>query len=1374
MLDRSVTSMARSASLNDREEIGFLDAVQASFGLQPTRRLLDGLYESAGTGLAVVAPTWLGGISVDELDEASPSGPPKPFNYDEYSKRLSEPQKLMGDRLKQQGNLSDVLTEQQFHTVLSDAMSVQQDMETVTAYQDQSGFIKSLAASAVAGFGDPIFMIPVGTGVGAGALVTGALARQLAVKGAVTAAGFSAISLGSKKVVDATSYDLTNEPGMGDELVVAGIGAGLGMVMPAAGYFAKDAVARTVSAAGRLSVRVPGPLPAWARRWNSQRKIQLFHARMPQMPIQRRAMQAAGEGADAALRPISGTQTMAAERTDGKAMLERILRQATKKKPDDRVFLEDLSLAPLRNGGEDKEIDDLISKIKKAYERERNRMRSHAKKGKTPRHDPAALNPTIVEHPSQTLMDQVYVAQQLGSINVDRIPLKARGRVLSLLADIGDRWSVTGGTPSSRMRRQVSADATKSWTTSIVDIYSTLVANMNEPTPAAIGLAGTPSASAEATKEMAMARLISVHNEMLNALKGAGHVKYGYVTRSGRDLLEQAVNIIDDRRNLAAGVPNRSVAAPDPVAVRLADMIDGWYKSRYDELVAENMFIDDPFAMRDYINLVFDVPSIKADRTNAERAFIEQFKLVNAAKFRGTIRPDVLADVFDRNKKNDAIRSEVVDVLRAHLSDPAFDPKNGREILDRLNDPALVSTSGAFSFLPDISTLKPALATAYADTQQQVYERSAKDLLDRIINPKNGIATADATARKSTPSPFKERSFQVLAPEIRKFVVRDPIRLMGAYHSTIDGHIAISKAIRRNPEVYAKLRYKDSAGEWKTVTDSNSLIDWITEQRKTMGIVASEMSRNTAVANESADAIRATVALDRQFKDLDHAINSLVGKTLRPGEFLSDKFMLFSSRNLLRLSYLAHGGMMGVTNALDYNAVIAWQFGQGTGLFKHLYGMVSPFSAGKSYRASRRAMLEELNMMTQMSWLTRDFGEYNLAERGFGDSPTTQRVSGTVDSTMELAQRKYGQINGMNITNDLRARAGAVTAWFETLKNARILYRAMRSNGTAQAIEKSGLTRNQLAGLSRVGVRLDNLEGFLRNTHANGAEWDGRASSFRSFDEFVDGDYPVNPQMDRWSGDDASELADVMSTQLRNEAMRVYGVTPSIGDRPRIEQEIPIVRVINQFTSFLRATNQQRLRTVVHGTAAERTRYIVTTLAMGWLFKATMDEITKRKSFDESMAQLVENPAAAALGAVQMSGAWGNIGRLMGVLDSFDVGPMQLAGLDVAGGTTGHMMRQRFDRDVGLPERTFSMLGPVAQDASKLFGSFQTDDERRADYMRYSTLPFSNWIGARVLNRFGVSDAVNDRIGPVPFIVPYDTLRPARKSSFRMERLGSR
>lgn len=1314
--------------------MSFGQATMANLRMNPTQRAMgySGFMDYAANALSVMLPEWAGGVTAEEFDSVQPSGLPEPFNIEEHIKRLQPRAQELAIKLAEDGAFNDVTDRREFSVIVDDMMAVNDDIESLGRYYEKEGFIKTMGAAALAGFGEPIYMVPLGGQAARGAMTLSQGSRFLLTQGAKSAATFGAVNVASKKLIDETSYDLTNVEGAADELVVAAVGGGIGLVMPTAGYAVRHGLAQTVTALGNAGIPIPGPLPAWATRWGSEKHLRLMFRRMNEQQTPQLAQRATGEGADAALRQVGGTVLFDGERTNSVRILRQLIADA-----NNGTFYEDLSIAPLSRLGDDAEIEMLVGQLRRAYQRQRQFIRNVLNPtamaaGASP-FDPDAYLISVQRHLAQDDYDRLNILRVFFQSDAARRALPGRNPLLQLFAAAGEAVpTVTGNTPANRSSQS---------TLLIHDLMRALIASPMDHTAREVSLRGTAQVSAEAAKEALELRTVAVFRRINNLLRENGLVQRTALTGrsdSGDQVMREAVDIILDRQNATANLPAR-VQVPNRTAVKIADLIEEHLQFMQRELVANGLFENDPMSgMKHYISLILDEQAFRANPEAARRALVAQYRMMDQQARQSQVRTDAIARAFDRTTDKN-IRGEIIATVRTHLSDPSFSPRDGTEIRERLDDPMMAS-------LFDESALPRQSRAAYRDSLEAIYVEGADAQVKRMTDPFAETSLFESVETAGNPDIFKQRSFRFVAPELRDFIVRDPVVLLGRYSAQASGQIGIARAIRLHPEVFGRLTYTAANGAERRVTDARSLLEYL-------GEVKNATERFVQLGGKRA--MRgAQDAVDSSVADLQHMVKRLIGQVMYDQGSRPSLGTMFFSRNMGRYSMITNGGMIGVSSLGDLAGKFAWLAQHPIRGSRLMFEMIAP-----SARYLKKRDLEFLNLMSRISLIPRESTEYVLEQRGFG-SGMVNRISGKLDQGGEMSARGFQRVNLFNTVDTANLQFGAAIAMDDLITLAKRLHRAQMS-GAADPVAAARLSNMEAGRLARMGINTSNVRQVLEQIHRHGRYWNLERAGRQSFDDFVRSNRPVNPMLDQWDG--ALDDRRILMDSIPQEAMRRYNVTPGVGDRPISEDKYPLLRLVNQFGSYITAYNRQRLRPVLQGNAQEQGAWIGMSILLGWLLSATKNDLTKRQSFSDSLAELRDNPKAAMWSAMQDSAVLGSVMRPLGWLDGFGYGPSQYFRQNVAAGTFGAVARQRADRGLNAGEAFTALGGPSVQLIDKGIRSLTSPDSPRQDYINSQLSPLQNLVWARVLNRAGVSKKVHDTVGvPVPGLVPSDTLRPKR------------
>jgi hypothetical protein len=203
-----------------------------------------------------------------------------------------------------------------------------------------------------------------------------------------------------------------------------------------------------------------------------------------------------------------------------------------------------------------------------------------------------------------------------------------------------------------------------------------------------------------------------------------------------------------------------------------------------------------------------------------------------------------------------------------------------------------------------------------------------------------------------------------------------------------------------------------------------------------------------------------------------------------------------------------------------------------------------------------------------------------------------------------------------------------------------------------------------------------------------------------SFDQFLNDTGAnmtvVDPNFATWADRNTPFMREFVPA-LQNEARRSYHVSPGIADRPVGLDRYPVLRSVNMFYSYLLAAGPQRLRTWAEMPAGMQARAWASGIFSGWMYQATMNHITKRQSFGDSVTEIVDNPQAAIYKGLMQSGVLAAMSRPIGWMDSWGIGPGTATGANYTPGAAGATQREMRERRNGVaPPDPMAWLKPVA------------------------------------------------------------------------------
>lgn len=1381
----------------DSEGPNFFDSLAASFNMNPAQRLLRDPIAKAFESLLFSVPQ---GVNISE---------DVPFDFDRElrsTEGMAPGRTELAIDIANRGYFDGIDTRSEFYSILSDAAAAQDDVQTIDAYS-QKTLMGSLATGFLAGMVDPIYLAPGlvgGQAIRAG-MATGQILRALVVSGGSNAAGV----LAGKKIIDATTYDITNQDGWQDEFVALGIGGGLGIVVPAGIFAAKAGLARSVLALQSPNLTWRGTnsqtnakLLSWATNWGGRQHLkhmmdQVAEAEIPSVRTVASGETAAGSLAQAT-NPDAPFLPMYSEIERQKNLLRRLLEESDPKHGDNAVFHDNLFVSVIKDADDD-ELNKLVDQVKRRYKTRREKLTGIieadesgeivAQQGQQTERAIASvidegvgkLKPQFVEHPGQVQYDRLKLLTRVFQRNqaLQVLESSGLGRLFGSIADIGDRLP-TGSTPSTRLRRAV---------TVMSDMSRTLSASHAEFTAGEAAGAAANKMSAEAYRDFLSGKLVTLHNEMLAIEKT--------VPKQQREAIRrEAVEFLYDTMNEGSMEgPSRNYS---PEAQKYAGALRQYFGEMYDELVDAELLQDivresetvAPAATRGtetiaqaqteqrvapYMPRVYDSDAMLRNPEGAKSAVIATMKLNDANT--GQLKGSALIALLDPRKSSESVRREITAIVNKAFGTDFVHPIRLGELdpLRVTDDIATLPQEGMpkqktltadrlKSMLKDpeyderltgIRSFSPELRAIYTQEAEVIYRRAADNWFRDMTDEASQMQLYESVAGAGKPTSLMSRKFQRIHPTLLPYMLLDPVQLTRRYNAQVAGHIAIARMMREYPEVYGALRTlgEQPGTRREAVTGVNSLLSWLVDAENSLGTLEADLNRQGIGSAKSNRLAAAT--FKREITDTRAIVKRLIGQTMYDSGGRPSEGSMWFSRQLSRSSLVVNGGMMGVSNLGDIVPMSVFTI---LHPIKGLPLLIESVTSAPLFRnlnkSQSRRMLELMHMGSQMTRLTREDTDYILNQRGFGGSESARSITGQVDRVSEGGARLFSDFIGLNLVNDWTRRWATLIDMQETIDAARKL-----------ALGKT-LKPTEIARANRLGIDASNAKTVMEQIHKHGLLYDGSSASAMPFDSFLRSSRIVHPMLDTWDSETAA-LQRTIVVKVRDSARRFRNVTPSVADRPLIEDKFPLMRLVNQFSAFITAYNNQKLRPMAQMQMKELAPLIAAQVFNGWMLRTTSLALSDRRSYDDSVRALVNDPVSELYGSIQQGAVLGNIMRTLGYLDNFNIGPSRALGVTIPSGTFGSIPREAGVRDVSAFERLGSLAGAAPQLAARaLEASYAIGrDDPNKWYRAKQILPFQNYVGSRLIHK---------TVGPIemfgvrpPLLNPSDTERPQPRTGLR-------
>jgi len=776
-----------------------------------------------------------------------------------------------------------------------------------------------------------------------------------------------------------------------------------------------------------------------------------------------------------------------------------------------------------------------------------------------------------------------------------------------------------------------------------------------------------------------------------------------------------------------------------------------------------------------YMPRVYDSDAMLRNPEGAKAAVIATMKLNDANT--GQLKGSALVALLDPRKSSESVRREItaivnkafktdfvhpirpgeLDPLRV-TDDIATLPQEGQPKQKTLTADRLKSMLKDPEYderLTDIRSLSPELRAIYTQEAEVIYRRAAENWFRDMTDEASQMQLYESVAGAGKPTSLMSRKFQRIHPTLLPYMLLDPVQLTRRYNAQVAGHIAIARMMREYPEVYGALRTlgEQPGTRREAVTGVNSLLSWLVDAENSLVTLETDLNRQGIGSAKSNRLAAAT--FKREITDTRAIVKRLIGQTMYDSGGRPSEGSMWFSRQVSRSSLVVNGGMMGVSNLGDTVSMSVFTI---LNPIKGLPLLIESVTSAPLFRnlnkSQSRRMLELMHMGSQMTRLTREDTDYILNQRGFGGSEFARNVTGQVDRATEGGARFFSDVIGLNMVNDWTRRWATLIDMQETIDAARKL-----------ALGKT-LKPTEMARANRLGIDASNAKTVMEQIHKHGLLYDGSSASAMPFDSFLRSSRIVHPMLDTWDSETAA-LQRTLVVKVRESARRFRNVTPSVADRPLIEDKFPLMRLVNQFSAFITAYNNQKLRPMAQMQMKELAPLIAAQVFNGWMLRTTSLALSDRRNYDDSVRALVNDPVSELYGAIQQGAVLGNVMRTLGYLDNFNIGPSRALGVTIPSGTFGSIPREAGVRNVSAFERIGAMVGAGPQLLTRMIDipySFAKNDSSKW-YRLKQILPFQNYVGSRLIHKtVGPIEILGNR---PPLLNPSDTERPKPRTGLR-------
>lgn len=631
--------------------------------------------------------------------------------------------------------------------------------------------------------------------------------------------------------------------------------------------------------------------------------------------------------------------------------------------------------------------------------------------------------------------------------------------------------------------------------------------------------------------------------------------------------------------------------------------------------------------------------------------------------------------------------------------------------------------------------LPPDLRAAYAAELEAFYRRNAEAAYDKLTHPQERHGIADTLP---SADPIKARLMDIDEFDLAGFLEPDIESIVDRYARTMGGRIAVRRAIQLNENTWGRATLADG----RKIQSGQDLIDYLDETVDTMRQWAAHL--DTVAGRRPEDRGSSIPAIRRLARQIDRDIRAplavLEGRNpIGEGSGLYTAFG-WLGRQLLRVSFANKLGSVAWAQLSDLAPISLFMMQRPTTT------RLIP-AAILNLKSLPKRDLETVGLMFDHLSRTRALAEIDDATspRGFG-SGIIRRATVAIDRGTEAVSDTAARITGMNfITNKNKQVAGGVV-FDRVVELSRRLLRAqaMIDTGTARpaAMKAAKLSDYEAAWLNKMGVNVERARRLAENIYRHGLTHDDApVSQSASLREFLEGtahtrrplklnmaDWPMDPTTP--AGKANRDLYDILTAAIHGEVSRSLVVTPGAFDRPLINHTT-LGRLFNQFQTFAAAFGNGRLAVMAQMPAKYQAWYSMAYMFMGAITDAISNDLSGRRSLDETAKLWGENPLGMSYQAFHRSGLAGWMGRPLAIADALGI-PFSPGNL--FNNTVGSTAAQHIQ-----PGRALTMAGPVFADADRAIQTLaqvsQGNLDDRTAQTAWKLAPFQNLVWLRMLYR---------------------------------------
>lgn len=745
-----------------------------------------------------------------------------------------------------------------------------------------------------------------------------------------------------------------------------------------------------------------------------------------------------------------------------------------------------------------------------------------------------------------------------------------------------------------------------------------------------------------------------------------------------------------------------------------------------------------------YLTRRWNTERIRENSIDFERRLVQSFRRNREYDF-STGKPIVAderaidSDVFKnstfshelglRSQDRDAIKAWLTTTGKGDGPKPGADGQGllGKDWIEQIKETK--PTEGELR-----KALGPEVAQRYLEEVNIYNEKAARSTYETLtsLNNSHGVDL------NLPPNPFKERILQIDSLDFKDYLDGDLAHTVDAYHHKTSGSLAARLAIMRD-EARLEPIVQQLTGKSlrESQYDPSLIIESIKREYDALlqrpGITEAE---RVAIENARDSTVGETKGV------MVGKLNQLQGAPAFGNLAAETGWSLWLKRNLPTFPYMAQLGKVLISALPDLAGVNALAgmtprrqavVFRSLNLFKQLKGR----QLQGLYVASSD-ILHDLRA-TQIADLPTNFERAN-----YGPGLKGKVLTGT-DSAVHWLRGKFGQATGLNRWNTNLKRATATLIMDDMIQSAVRVEHAARlvASGMDEvaALAKAGISKEDQLTMARLGFNAEQSIRLVQKLEEVGLDFDGKPieGTRDMLGPSKLADKWVSPELSKWAESDR-DLFDRFTTAVNSETQN-FIVEPKLLSVPLANATL-IGRIFNQFTSFAQAWGNQFAPVMLARPGNEIASYMTLAIGMGAITDAIHNQLSGRRTIEDTVRLWEEKPLGMAYAAVNRSGLVGWLGRPLGMLEKTPFGIAKALGNDSM--TTYSSQGDLVDS-----------LGPVFSWANSAWkGPVRAMATGKIDDMvtqnTWKMLPFRNLWALDGFNRMVEAMGYDTPIGPRP------------------------